>query len=105
LKKRLSRFSKIACPFLRHTVVEAAHIVPWSKSHNNDIRNGMALCRLCHWGLDEGMLGVFESQFNCWQSLMLADILKKLGNFAERQRCGCIRSREDGAILVEWCGV
>lgn len=41
-----------------HTVVEAAHIVPWSKSKNDDLRNGMALCRLCHWGFDEGMLGV-----------------------------------------------
>ncbi len=41
-----------------HTVVEAAHIVPWSKSRNDDVRNGMALCRLCHWGFDEGMLGV-----------------------------------------------
>lgn len=44
-----------------HTVVEAAHIVPWSKSKNDDIRNGMALCRTCHWGFDEGMLGVSNS--------------------------------------------
>jgi len=44
-----------------HTVVEAAHIVPWSKSQNDDIRNGMALCRTCHWGFDEGMLGVSDS--------------------------------------------
>ena len=44
-----------------HTVVEAAHIIPWSKSKNDDIRNGMALCRLCHWGFDEGMLGVSEN--------------------------------------------
>lgn len=43
-----------------HTVVEAAHIVAWSKSRNDDIRNGMALCRLCHWGFDEGMLGVSD---------------------------------------------
>lgn len=44
-----------------HTVVEAAHIVPWSKSRNDDIRNGMALCPTCHWGFDEGMLGVSDS--------------------------------------------
>lgn len=44
-----------------HTVVEAAHIVPWSRSKNDDIRNGMALCRLCHWGFDEGMLGVSDN--------------------------------------------
>lgn len=44
-----------------HTVVEAAHIVPWSRSKNDDIRNGMALCKLCHWGFDEGMLGVSDN--------------------------------------------
>jgi putative restriction endonuclease len=44
-----------------HTVVEAAHIVPWNKSKNDDIRNGMALCRTCHWGFDEGMLGVSDN--------------------------------------------
>ena len=44
-----------------HTVVEAAHIVPWSKSRNDDIRNGMALCGTCHWGFDEGMLGVSDN--------------------------------------------
>lgn len=41
-----------------HTAVDAAHIVPWSKTQNDDIRNGMALCKLCHWAFDEGMLGV-----------------------------------------------
>jgi len=44
-----------------HTVVEAAHIVPWSRSQNDDIRNGMALCKLCHWAFDEGMMGVSDS--------------------------------------------
>lgn len=41
-----------------HTVIDAAHIIPWSYSHNDDPRNGMALCRLCHWAFDEGMVGV-----------------------------------------------
>jgi putative restriction endonuclease len=44
-----------------HTVVDAAHILPWSKSKNDDIRNGMALCKLCHWAFDEGMMGVSEN--------------------------------------------
>ena len=43
-----------------HTVVDAAHIVPWSLKRNDDIRNGMALCKLCHWAFDEGMMGVSE---------------------------------------------
>ena len=41
-----------------HTVVDAAHIIPWSESHNDDVRNGMALCKLCHWTFDEGFIGV-----------------------------------------------
>ncbi|MBL0226794.1 MAG: HNH endonuclease [Geobacteraceae bacterium] len=45
----------------QHTVVDAAHIVPWCRSQNDDIRNGMALCKLCHWAFDEGMMGVSEN--------------------------------------------
>lgn len=41
-----------------HTIVDAAHIIPWSITHNDSPLNGMALCRLCHWSFDEGMLGV-----------------------------------------------
>jgi putative restriction endonuclease len=44
-----------------HTAVDAAHIVPWSISKNDDIRNGMALCKLCHWGFDEGLMGVSDA--------------------------------------------
>jgi putative restriction endonuclease len=40
------------------TVVDAAHIIPWSISHNDDVHNGIALCRLCHWTFDEGLLGI-----------------------------------------------
>jgi putative restriction endonuclease len=41
-----------------HTAVDAAHIMPWSKTQNDSIQNGMALCRLCHWTFDEGPIGV-----------------------------------------------
>lgn len=41
-----------------HTVVTAAHIVPWSISRNDNPRNGMALCRVCHWCFDEGLVGI-----------------------------------------------
>lgn len=45
----------------QYTAVDAAHIVPWSRSQNDDIRNGMALCKLCHWAFDYGMMGVADS--------------------------------------------
>ncbi len=40
------------------TSVAAAHIVPWSYSHNDDPRNGMALCGLHHWIFDQGLVTV-----------------------------------------------
>ena len=47
----------------QHTAVDAAHIIPWSRTQNDDIRNGMALCKLCHWAFDKGMLGV-SNEYN-----------------------------------------
>jgi putative restriction endonuclease len=41
-----------------HTVVEAAHIVPWSETHDDLPTNGLCLCRLCHWSFDEGLMSV-----------------------------------------------
>jgi putative restriction endonuclease len=41
-----------------HTAVVAAHIIPWSVSHNDEVRNGLALCHLCHWSFDRGLLGI-----------------------------------------------
>jgi putative restriction endonuclease len=41
-----------------HTIVDAAHIKPWSISFNDNPRNGVALCKLCHWTFDEGMITV-----------------------------------------------
>jgi putative restriction endonuclease len=43
-----------------HTAVAAAHIVPWSESQDDRPANGMALCRMCHWTFDEGLLGVSQ---------------------------------------------
>ncbi len=41
-----------------HTVVEAAHIKPWRESQDDKPTNGLALCRLCHWSFDEGLMSV-----------------------------------------------
>ena len=41
-----------------HTVVDAAHIIPWAESHDDHPTNGMALCKLCHWSFDEGLMAV-----------------------------------------------
>ena len=41
-----------------HTAVDAAHIVPWSESHNDDPRNGIALNKLCHWAFENGLITI-----------------------------------------------
>lgn len=41
-----------------HTAVDAAHIEPWSESHNDDPRNGLALSKLCHWAFEEGLITI-----------------------------------------------
>jgi putative restriction endonuclease len=43
------------------SAVDAAHIIPWSENHNDNIGNGMALCKLCHWAFDEGLMSVSQS--------------------------------------------
>ena len=37
-------------------VGDAAHIVPWSKTHNDHPSNGLALCKNHHWAMDRGIL-------------------------------------------------
>ena len=53
------------------TSVAAAHIVPWSHSHNDDPRNGIALCGLHHWVFDQGLI-VITSEYTIKISPVLA---------------------------------
>lgn len=41
-----------------YSAVEAAHIVPWHVSRNDNPRNGLALCGVHHWAFDNGLLGI-----------------------------------------------
>ena len=40
------------------SVIDAAHILPFSKFKNDDIRNGLALCKIHHWLFDKGLMSV-----------------------------------------------
>ena len=44
-----------------HTVVDAAHIMDWAISHNDHPSNGFALCKLCHWSFDKGLVAVGDT--------------------------------------------
>ena len=41
-----------------HTIVDAAHVKPWKESFDDRPTNGMALCKLCHWSFDNGLMSV-----------------------------------------------
>jgi len=43
-----------------NTLVHAAHIRPWPLSHDDRPTNGLALCRVCHWAFDEGLMSISE---------------------------------------------
>jgi putative restriction endonuclease len=37
------------------SIIDAAHIHQFADSRNNDVRNGIALCKNAHWMFDEGL--------------------------------------------------
>lgn len=43
------------------TVIDAAHIVPFAESHNDDPRNGLALCKNHHWSFDHGWFSLTDN--------------------------------------------
>jgi hypothetical protein len=49
-----SRFPSTS--FNRNPGVDAAHILPWAEYDLDEVRNGIALCKLHHWAFDEGIL-------------------------------------------------
>lgn len=56
-----------------HTAADASHIIPWSKTHNDAVNNGIALCKLCHWGFDEGLLAASAQNAVVVSGLVKAD--------------------------------
>ncbi|MFC1889377.1 HNH endonuclease [Thermodesulfobacteriota bacterium] len=38
------------------TIVDAAHIIPFRESRDDDPRNGMALCKNHHWAMDRNLI-------------------------------------------------
>lgn len=40
------------------TAVEAAHIIPFSITHDDNIGNGISLCKLHHWAFEIGLISI-----------------------------------------------
>ncbi len=73
-----------------HTVVQAAHIIPWSEGRDDDLGNGLALCGVCHWTFDEGLL----SLSNDWHILFSSHLEK------EGQQIGYLQTLKGTQILL-----
>lgn len=53
------------------SVTEAAHIIPFNISGNNDVRNGISLCQLHHWSFDKGLISMDRNYRVIVSNLML----------------------------------
>ena len=53
------------------SVTEAAHIIPFKVSGNNDVRNGISLCQLHHWSFDKGLISLDRNYKVIVSELML----------------------------------
>jgi putative restriction endonuclease len=40
------------------SAVDAAHVIPFSVSHDDGLGNGLALCKIHHWAFDSGLLSL-----------------------------------------------
>ena len=38
-------------------IVDAAHLIPFAETHDDDPRNGIALCKNHHWAMDRNLIG------------------------------------------------
>lgn len=63
--------------------VEAAHIYPKRKGGSDDVRNGLALCKLHHWAFDTGWLAVSDDY-----EILVKDVPDKEGYYEFKQLDG-----------------
>lgn len=61
------------------SLVEAAHIIPWSESYNDDPRNGLSLCRSHHWMFDH-MMFTIENDYSIKTSPWLESLPNRVTN-------------------------
>jgi len=74
--------------------VEAAHIYPKSESGTDDVRNGVALCRLHHWAFDTGWLAFTDDH-----EILVKDVPEREGYYEFKQLEG------NSLVLPEESGV
>lgn len=69
-KRRFSRFN--------HPEVESSHIYPKKRNGSDDLRNGIALCKLHHWAFDKGLFSIRDDYL-----IIVEDRIKNNKNYEE----------------------
>lgn len=54
------------------SATEAAHIIPFRDTKDDDIRNGISLCKLHHWAFDEGLIS-FSKTYKIMISALIVE--------------------------------
>lgn len=88
-----------------HTVVDAAHIIPWSVGHDDRPANGMALCRTCHWTFDEGLIRISPT-YEILASVQLRVVSNLPGYLTSLEGRGIVRPAEEvywpDPVSLQW---
>ncbi len=59
------------------TAVDAAHIIPFAETHDDNIGNGLALCKLHHWAFEYGLISI-DNEFR----MLVSSAFEESGNEA-----------------------
>jgi putative restriction endonuclease len=54
-------------------LVDAAHLVPWNVSRDDDPRNGIALCKNHHWAMDRFLIAPSPLPERTWKVSSVLD--------------------------------
>ena len=54
------------------SATDAAHIIPFHISKNDDVRNGISLCKLHHWAFDKGLISLSKT-YQVFVSLLVVE--------------------------------
>ena len=79
-RKAIMRLYDYTCAVCRLRIVtmdgesatDAAHIIPFHTSKNDDVRNGISLCKLHHWAFDTGLLSLSKT-YQVIVSVLMSD--------------------------------
>jgi len=66
---------------LGHPEVESAHIYPKAKNGDDDLRNGIALCKLHHWAFENGLFSIKDDY-----SIIIEGRIKHAADYKEVYR-------------------